>query len=164
MTHGQSTWNSQGTCSMVRATSPEDGRSILHPPWSRGSRGKCAKSHLEPPSMHYPCKCGGAELIGPLSQPPLNNDPWPICSKLTGDLQHSGDNIPWRWQVHTLIPLEAALPGVNVSNHIWSCQPCTALYSPCDSIPSLYIRGGFLKNLVQGWLKNNIRADWTIGH
>ena len=44
--------------------------------------------------MYHPRKPGGAALLGLLSQPPVKNDPWPICSKFTGDLSHGEGNLP----------------------------------------------------------------------
>ena len=43
--------------------------------------------------------------------------------KLTGNLPHSRDCLPWRWQVPTTIPRGAVQVQINVPNHVWSRQP-----------------------------------------
>ena len=48
----------------------------------------------------------------------LKNESWPICSKLTGDLPHGRDCLPWRWQVPATIPWGAVQVWVNVPNHV----------------------------------------------
>ena len=82
---GQSTQNSQGTCPMVGAASPEDGKSM----------SKCAKSHLEPPAIDDAPSWVGQGWKDPcLSSSPEKLNPGPICPKLTGDLPLTKDHLP----------------------------------------------------------------------
>ena len=69
-------------------------------------------------SVNYMVKCGQSGW----TKLDLDWQNWPISSKLTGDLPHGEGNIPLRLQVHTFNPLEAALPRVNVPNHVRSHQ------------------------------------------
>ena len=80
----------------------KDSKWIPSSPWSSAALSKCAKSHL------------GATLNFP------ENEPGPICLELTGDLYQVVGKCAWRWQVDTTLSLEAALPWVNVPNHVWS--------------------------------------------
>ena len=43
-----------------------------------------------------------------------------IFTRLTGDLSQTKEHLSWRWQVDINIPCEAALPRVNVPNHVRS--------------------------------------------
>ena len=80
-------------------------------------------------TSHWWCPIlGRARLEGPLSQLfPWKMEPRPIFSKLTGDLPHGRDCLPWRQQVPTTIPWWAVQMQVNVPNYIWSCRLCTTL-------------------------------------
>ena len=107
MKFGWSDRNSQGTCPMVRATSPEDSRSI--------------------PKILLEAALDGVNVPNHIRSHQLKNEVWPICLKLTGDLPHGRGCLPWRWQVLTTIPQGAVQVWVNVPNYVWSCQLCTTL-------------------------------------
>ena len=59
----------------------------------------------------------------------------PISMKLTGDLYQTKGHHSWRQQVHTSNPLEAALPQVNVPNHVM--EPPARDEAPCCAGPCL---------------------------
>ena len=63
-----------------------------------------------------------------------------ISTKLTGNLPQTKDHLPWRQWVDTSFPCAAALPRVNVPNHIQSCWPGTRHHpctGPCLTTPGL---------------------------
>ena len=121
MKFGWSTQNSQGTCPMVMAASPEDGKSL---PPSLDEQYRCEQmcQITSGAASHWWCTIlGRARLEGPLSQLfPWKTKPRLICPKLTEDLPHGRGCLSWRWQVPTTIPWGAVQVQVKVPNHVRS--------------------------------------------
>ena len=135
MKFGWSAQNSQGTCPMVWAASPEDGKSL---PPSLNEQYRC----------EYMCQitCGAeghgwcnilgrTRLEGPLPQLfPWKTKSRLIWPKLTGDLSYARGCLPWRWQVPTTIPRGAVQVQVNVPNHVQSHQLKNEVWPICSKL------------------------------
>ena len=89
---------------------------LKHPPQNRAAWSKCAKSHQLPLGTNTPGVA--TRMLGP------------ICTRLTGNLPQGRGYLPWRWQVHTHLHLEAVLPWVNVPNHITELPGATLSAPP----------------------------------
>ena len=64
----------------------------------------------------------------------LKNEGWPICLKLTGNLPHGRDCLPWRWQVPATISRGAVLVQVNVPNHVRSHRLKNEVWPICSKL------------------------------
>ena len=99
-----------------------------HLPWSSAGMSKMCQITSAAALSALPLRTGRAGLLGPLSQ----LFPWKMnLVQSTGDWQGTlpwvWGGVPQRWELDTTLPLEAALPKVNVPNHIWSHWLCTTL-------------------------------------